>query len=260
MPLARFKRPSHAVLEQQLGFLETYADLRPDRMTEILAQLEAPTGFLASIGFLRPERSRWTLELLGCAFRLARHVEMRVKHALDCRRPIEFSPQVQPIIVTPGHGTLPSGHATEAFCMAAVLRAVMAANPPASPHYADPAWAIQLYRLAARIAINRTVAGVHFPIDSVAGAMLGLTLGRYLIARCQGNPTISFDSTAFDGDAPGPPSPASTDFSWDALVDPATDAILAVAPWVTLTGQQSDNGEGSALLQWLWGKAAAEWA
>ena len=39
-------------------------------------------------------------------------------------------------------------------------------------------------RQAARIAINRTVAGVHFPADSAAGAVLGLTLGQYLVKRC----------------------------------------------------------------------------
>ena len=40
-------------------------------------------------------------------------------------------------------------------------------------------------RLATRIAVNRTIAGVHFPIDSAAGAVLGLTLGLYFVARCQ---------------------------------------------------------------------------
>ena len=39
----------------------------------------------------------------------------------------------------------------------------------------------------ARIAVNRTVAGVHFPIDSVAGALLGLTLAEYLVNLCQEN-------------------------------------------------------------------------
>src|SRR3546814_18772370 len=62
--------------------------------------------------------------------------------------------------------------------------AVISANP--GSHYRDPAWGEQLMRLAARIAINRTVAGLHFPVDSAAGALLGLTLGRYLAARCAG--------------------------------------------------------------------------
>ena len=36
---------------------------------------------------------------------------------------------------------------------------------------------------AARIAINRTVAGVHFPVDSMAGQLLGLTVAEYFIKR-----------------------------------------------------------------------------
>ena len=117
------------------------------------------------------------------------------------------------MIQTPAHGTLPSGHATEAFTMARVLWTLMsrASNLP----YGDAAWGEQLMRLAARVAINRTVAGVHFPIDSVAGAILGLTLARYLEARCSNGQTPgeeprlqgrSFDGTAF-------PAPAETSTS-----------------------------------------------
>jgi hypothetical protein len=50
----------------------------------------------------------------------------------------------------------------------------------------------QHYRLAARIAINRTVAGLHYPIDSAAGAVLGTTLGDYLVARCAGKVETPF--------------------------------------------------------------------
>ena len=41
--------------------------------------------------------------------------KMRFKHGFACQRPVELSPQVQPMIPTPGHATWPSGHATEAL-------------------------------------------------------------------------------------------------------------------------------------------------
>jgi hypothetical protein len=41
-----------------------------------------------------------------------------------------------------------------------------------------------LRKLAERIAVNRTVAGVHFPIDSWAGAILGRAVGQIVLAKC----------------------------------------------------------------------------
>ena len=129
---------------------------------------------------------------------------MRVKHALACRRPVEYSPQIQPMISTPGHGSLPSGHATESFAAAFVFYALIAFTKTESVAIDtnDPTF-IQLMRISERIATNRTVAGVHFPVDSVAGMVLGHTLAEFFIARFSGLGRVkkrTFDGRGFKGD------------------------------------------------------------
>ena len=64
-----------------------------------------------------------TRQLLKLVLEVSIIIHMWIKHALACRRPVEFSPQIQPMILTPGHGSLPSGHATEAFVVAFVMDA-----------------------------------------------------------------------------------------------------------------------------------------
>jgi hypothetical protein len=137
-------------------------------------------------------------------------VHQRVKHALNCPRPMLFSPRIQPMIQTLRHGALPSGHATEAFAVATVMTHLLAeadaaaANRDPAPfetRAAEAALAMtQHYRLAARIAINRTVSGLHFAVDSAAGAVFGTTLGDYLVARCKRwdqTPYRRFDGTLY---------------------------------------------------------------
>jgi hypothetical protein len=128
-----------------------------------------------------------------------------------------FSPQIQPIIQTPTHSAFPSGHATEAHIVATVLTHLLAA----ADHPEDPAFArrsveaaiaqTQHYRLAARIAINRTVAGVHYPVDSAAGAVLGITLGDFLVARASApHPPAGPDQAREKAEPVKVPAPAVT--------------------------------------------------
>lgn len=88
-PLMAMTRPGEDDFLTQLVYLENYAALRPDRGAEILAQVGVPIAFWQSIPFITPERTIWTLDLIFAAYQLANFVEMRLKHALACRRPIE---------------------------------------------------------------------------------------------------------------------------------------------------------------------------
>ena len=150
-----------------------YADLRSERSTEMLSQIDGQWAHWCSIVPMRPDSTPHTLALLTAALQWVITVELRFKHAFGCPRPAELSPQVQPCITTPGHGTFPMGHAVQAFLLAGLLQDLLGVD-------ADDAWGIQLTRTAFRISINRVVAGLHFPVDLVAGLVLGQTLVRYL--------------------------------------------------------------------------------
>jgi hypothetical protein len=125
--------------------------------------------------------------------------------------------------------------------------------------YNDIEFGKMLMRQAARIAINRTVAGLHFPVDSIAGCVLGLTLAAYLYARC-GSPNAFpveftgwlFDGAVFSGDE---------DFFWNHLYGVVDDTQQKVDPWVTqIAADPATISAGSALLRWLWERAKEEWA
>ena len=122
------------------------------------------------------------------------------------------------------------------------------------PH-TDATWCEQLMRQASRIAINRTVAGVHFPVDSAAGALLGLTLGEYFIHRCRPLDTYTFFMPwRFRGHAYA----GADDFDWRLHYDVATDDRLIPA-FADCLSSEVMTAPPSNVLAWLWGRAQAEW-
>ena len=167
-------RPTSSFFKDQIQLVNSWAELRQERAPEVLMQIDNQFAFVAAVTGLHPERHRWTTELLVNAILFAVTAGMQFKHALACWRPHQYSAGVQPMITTPGHGSFPSGHSTQAFMLAFLMEKLL--NLP------DDA-AEQLERQAARIATNRVVAGVHFPVDSVAGRLLGRTLAEYVLAR-----------------------------------------------------------------------------
>ncbi|MEM1350938.1 MAG: phosphatase PAP2 family protein [Pseudomonadota bacterium] len=173
--------PSYDVLEEQLIWLRNYADLRFDRLSEINRQLDDIISFFGTVTRLDAASRQHTLEFLSAANRVVYAIEMRVKWLTWTPRPIDLSSRVQPIIQTPDHSSFPSGHATEAFAMATLLERLTSGTPA---HEAVAAQTMP-FRLAHRVAVNRTVAGVHYPIDSDAGMVLGCMMGEAIWSMLQ---------------------------------------------------------------------------
>jgi undecaprenyl-diphosphatase len=76
--------------------------------------------------------------------------------------------QPKPLVTPPLDGSFPSGHAATSFAAATVLS------------FARPRWAPAFYLLALAIGSSRVYAGVHYPLDIVGGAVLGIAVATAL--------------------------------------------------------------------------------
>jgi len=253
------RRPLPADFSAQLEHLRSYADLRSDRAGEILTQAGGYLPYFSAVAAISPSKKRYTHELLAVAQAVASHVVLYVKHGLACKRPDTYSAQIQPIIPTPGHGALPSGHATETHLVATVLAKLLESRSKDQQGNPTPHLTNMLLRVAGRISQNRTVAGVHFPVDSIAGATLGVQLGKYLANRAMGNTQL--EDIDFNGEGLGAElfKPELLELANGA--DPMAIDLTAMAG-VTSNGPQNlpaVNSFKSDPLAWLWDQAAAEW-
>jgi len=83
------------------------------------------------------------------------------------RPPLRF-PEPRPLVHLPANPSFPSGHAATSFACAALLA------------WLTPLPKVPLFALAALIAFSRVYDGVHYPLDSVGGAVLGLLVATAL--------------------------------------------------------------------------------
>jgi undecaprenyl-diphosphatase len=81
------------------------------------------------------------------------------------RRPFLTNPEQDPLVGTPIDLSFPSGHAATSFAGATLLA------------WYAPRLAVPLYALAALVAWSRVYVGVHYPLDILAGAALGVAVG-----------------------------------------------------------------------------------
>src|SRR5262249_37944683 len=102
-----------------------------------------------------------------------------------------------------------------------------------------------IFKQAERIAVNRTVAGMHFPIDTWAGASLGEAIGQMILAKCYetGGPVTPRTYKAVE----------DCDFTITSFLDDAKSQQNG------LTRQKEIQKAGpSPLFGWLWNKAVQE--
>jgi len=166
--------------EKQIDRVQRAAIEREDRLPEILAQRDDFRVFFRVLLGLDGSASPLQAEVLAVAWEWATPLVMALKHELAALRPVQRAPSVMPVIPTPAHGALPSGHATMAALTAEILTQLRLGGDHQHRR------ALQMDRLARRIAFNRVVAGVHFPLDSAVGYALGLQLAGHFVGWATG--------------------------------------------------------------------------
>jgi membrane-associated phospholipid phosphatase len=116
---------------------------------------------------------RWgVLGLTIIAVALADWSAIGMKALFDRDRPPLRYPEPDALVRVPLDGSFPSGHAATSFAGATILA------------FAFPCLAPLLYVLAAAVAFSRVYVGVHYPLDILGGAVLGILVAfavRFLV-------------------------------------------------------------------------------
>lgn len=111
------------------------------------------------------------LQAILLAFLIERPVYFVLKNGLRRNRPQAALQNFRSIITPSDKFSFPSGHTSAAFMMATLLG------------YYLPPLMILLYCWATLVAFSRVVLGVHFPTDTLVGAILGISTALFSLGQ-----------------------------------------------------------------------------
>jgi undecaprenyl-diphosphatase len=92
-----------------------------------------------------------------------------LRDAVGRKRPPLVYPEPEALVRVPHQPAFPSGHSATAFACATVTA------------WAAPRLAVPAFILAAAIAWSRVYVGVHWPLDVLGGAVLGMAVGAVVV-------------------------------------------------------------------------------
>jgi PAP2 superfamily protein len=105
-----------------------------------------------------------TFRLMKLAARVGEAVMIHYKYQFMRPRPSQLCPTLYPPLDVPGHPAYPAGHSTIAHlttnCLVDMIPNTNKSKPVLTP---------LLEKYAERVALNRCIAGLHYPSDNAAG-------------------------------------------------------------------------------------------
>jgi undecaprenyl-diphosphatase len=123
-------------------------------------------------------RRPWLLILLLASDFVADGLSLALRQAIGRDRPPLVYTEPKALVAVPHTGAFPSGHASSAFA------------------WASPRLRIPAFMLAAAIAWSRVYVGVHWPLDVLGGAVLGVLVATALLKLAASPPRLRRETRA----------------------------------------------------------------
>jgi len=173
------------------------AEERADALGEIVAQHEEFASYFMRLLTMTPLSHPGTYRVMAIASIVSMFTVLYFKNGITTGpnqykprpRPSHVCPALSPPVPVPGHASYPSGHATEAKLIALVVQDILK-DPLGGGAPANSPMINDLDALAARIARNREIAGLHYETDSAAGQALAAEIFDLLKGK-NGNPGVA---------------------------------------------------------------------